>query len=91
MKVSIKKLEAENSALRVENREFSNQIWKLKEAEKEKVSMTNRRQEEIIDYMATANRNLMEIIRWQCNPETTKYPFVPEKGQFSEDRLKRGF
>jgi len=91
MKVSIKKLEAENSALRQENREFTNQIWKLKEAEKDKVSITNMRQGEMIDYMHTANTNLMEIIRWQCNPETTKYPFVPEKGQLDQERFKRGF
>lgn len=32
---------------------------------------------------------LKEIIRWQINPETTKYPYMPEKGQRDENNGRR--
>lgn len=38
------------------------------------------------------NSNLLEVIRWQINPETAKYPYEVEKNQRSEhnngDRMR---
>jgi hypothetical protein len=91
MKISIKKLQKELDEIKDENRLLRNANYELKQAEKDKLYLSNIRKEEIIGFMETANRNLMEIIRWKCNPETTKYPFVPEKGQFNSEQLRRGF
>lgn len=32
--------------------------------------------------------NLREVIRWQINPETAKYPFMPTKSERDENRYR---
>jgi hypothetical protein len=79
---------------RAENSEFyykgrletaENRLQKFEAENKERQYKEMRNSDEII----THNRQLLEIIRWQMNPETTKFPFSFEKSQ-RDERIDRG-
>lgn len=86
MKKTNKKLEEELSSMISERDKW---YGKYKELEKEKnlrienemFSLKNESKEQ-----ANQIRNLLEIIRWQINPETAKFPFLVEKNQREDTR-----
>ena len=62
-------------------------LGKLEAYERKEKNKMFRLEQDRIDAV-DSNKNLLEIIRWQINPETAKYPFRSEKGQ-REDRDNR--
>jgi len=64
-----------------------NQLDKIKIDEREQA----RKLDDNFRNDLSVSEKLMEIIRWQTNPDTAKYPFSREKGQrdSEEDRGRR--
>ena len=81
MKVTIKQLEAKIQSLEKDKEIWYGKYQELKDAnEKRKVlesNLFNQKQ----DITERQIRDLMEIIRWQINPQTAKAPFMPTKDE----------
>ena len=91
MKITIKKLQEEKERLQSEVYRLRSENSDLTKEDLKQFNLRLSREKEINDFIASSNRQLLEIVRWHINPDTAKYPFVPEKGQISEDILKRGY
>lgn len=88
MKTTIKELQ--NSLEHAEkSRDTYYQKWqeledKLKKENNSKMFDLNQENRRFEDLTST----LREIIRWQINPETAKFPFMPEKNQRDERNVR---
>ena len=88
MKVTIKELQ--NSLEHAEkSRDTYYQKWqesedKLKRENQAKIGAFELENSRYEDLTST----LREIIRWQINPETAKFPFMPEKSQRDEKGIR---
>lgn len=89
MKISIKQLQAELAKGKEARLEAENKAWNLKNEQTEGLRKESFNIKRDYDLARDTQRQMLEIIRWHCNPETAKYPFVPEKGQLDEERLRR--
>lgn len=81
MRKTIKQLETQLEVSRNERNLLLNELRELREKQdklKRDEMMSFRQENDKLTHLADT---LREIIRWQINPETAKYPFQPEKSQ----------
>lgn len=82
---------AQSERFRVQYLDKSHALSDLEEA----VKKENHRKEmdirEGLNRSIDFNKTLLEIIRWQVCPETTKFPFQVEKGQVRNDPGRSNF
>lgn len=81
MKKTIKQLEARIEELEGQKSHWYNKFSELKD-EKDKAqskSMFNLESEK--RHLSDQVANLLEIVRWHCNPRTAEAPFLPLKDQ----------
>lgn len=89
MKKTIKQLEEQVSELAEAKDRYYRKWQELEELDKKRKQdqMFNSKREN--DELANQVRNLLEIIRWHINPETTRSPFMPSKDQRDNEGRNR--
>lgn len=92
-KLEIVKLRNIISNLETDKEWYKNKLEKVTEERDDLKSYRDQHEGSVdirISHLAEQNKSLLEIIRWQINPNTTKHPFRPEIGQIDEKERSFG-
>ena len=84
LKVQLEEKEAEIKYWRERSEKFEDKNTEFEKKREDNILHIKQERDRAFDF----NRTLLEIIRWNINPETAKYPFNPEKNQ--RDERNRG-
>lgn len=86
-------MEEEIEILKEETRELRASNYQLRDKKEQNAIKEFNYEKTINERLDRQVRDLMEIIRWQVNPETAKAPFQPTKDQRYENdmRVNNGF
>lgn len=84
MKKTLKQLQKELDDMQVDRDKFYSKWSELKEEKDRKqhneMLVLHSERDELVSQV----RNLLEVIRWHINPNTTESPFLPTKNQRDE-------
>lgn len=84
MKKTIKQLEKDLANMTAERDKFWGRYNELDQEKRRNENNQKFAVQQENDELKYQVRNLLEIIRWQVNPETAKSPFIPTKDQRDE-------